>query len=245
MLVVPVIDLRCGQVVHAIGGERQRYEPIQSVLCAGSSPATVAQTFAERLRASCVYVADLAAIQGGEIQWSAIDAILAAGLNLWLDAGVRDGASAEQLRYELDRRGAKAASIVIGSETLTGVDELSTTRSQLKPDLALFSVDLKHGRPLVRGHGWPTSATGVAERAIAAGYRRLMLLDLAEVGHARGPWCEALVRDWKLRWPTVQIVSGGGIRNGDDLLALSRVGCDAALVGSALHQGTLPSLEIG
>src|SRR5262249_42767856 len=41
--IIPVIDLRQGDVVHARLGERARYRPLQSILCEGSAPAAVVE----------------------------------------------------------------------------------------------------------------------------------------------------------------------------------------------------------
>jgi uncharacterized protein related to proFAR isomerase len=63
---IPVLDLAHGQAVHAIGGRRDEYRPVESVLApgrAGDAPA-LARAYRERLGATQCYVADLDAIQG-------------------------------------------------------------------------------------------------------------------------------------------------------------------------------------
>jgi uncharacterized protein related to proFAR isomerase len=47
-----------------------------------------------------------------------------------------------------------------------------------------------------------------------------------------------LVRVLRTKLPTIQLLVGGGIRTSAHLEELDRAGCDAALLGTALHQET-------
>lgn len=61
MEIIPVIDILNGVVVHGVRGEREKYEPIKSVLCNSSDPLEVANVFKE-LGFKSLYVADLDSI---------------------------------------------------------------------------------------------------------------------------------------------------------------------------------------
>ena len=78
MTVIPVLDVWRGQVVHAVRGERERYRPVASALCASSEPAVVAQRLLDYSGARCLYVADLDALLGGAVQAEVLRALLQA-----------------------------------------------------------------------------------------------------------------------------------------------------------------------
>ncbi len=62
MQMIPVLDLLDGHAVRAVRGERSRYRPIRSSLCATSEPIAVAQALVAATLARTLYVADLGAI---------------------------------------------------------------------------------------------------------------------------------------------------------------------------------------
>ena len=62
MPILPVLDLKQGQVVRGIAGRREEYRPIVSKLTTSSRPLDVARAFREHFRFDELYVADLDAI---------------------------------------------------------------------------------------------------------------------------------------------------------------------------------------
>ena len=102
MRVIPVIDLKGGLVVHGVAGDRSRYRPVVSVLAADPRPRSIAMAFANALGADEVYVADLDAIAGQEPDWPSYEQIAAAGLRLWVDAGIGEAGRARQLARGAD-----------------------------------------------------------------------------------------------------------------------------------------------
>jgi phosphoribosylformimino-5-aminoimidazole carboxamide ribotide isomerase len=84
----------------------------------------------------------------------------------------------------------------------------------------------------------------VAQRAVECGVHRLIVLDLARVGVAQGPSTAALCRDLLARWPQLEITTGGGIRNLDDLRHLQTAGVHGVLLASALHDGSLTADDL-
>ncbi len=62
MQVIPVLDLLDGHAVRAVRGERTRYRPIESSLCATSEPLAVAHALLAATGARTLYIADLGAI---------------------------------------------------------------------------------------------------------------------------------------------------------------------------------------
>ena len=110
-----MLDLARGTAVHARTGDRERYEPVQSVLAPGGDgdPVALLRAYRETLGATACYVADLDAIQGGAIQRGVLRE-----LATWRPAFparcsstrapiARRGAGSAGLRREPDRRRAR------------------------------------------------------------------------------------------------------------------------------------------
>jgi phosphoribosylformimino-5-aminoimidazole carboxamide ribotide isomerase len=243
MQIIPVLDLLGGSVVCGIGGRRSEYRPIESGLAAGSQPATIAAAFVAHFGATTCYVADLDAIERGELQVAAWKAISDAGLRILLDAGIGDAIGAEHVRKQCDGE-CIAADLIVGLESLASVEPLRFVVQTLGPEQVLFSLDLKAGVPLARADELrDRSPLELAEMAVAAGVRRLIVLDLADVGTGGGTRTLALCRALHHRWPQIELTAGGGVRDLDDLRQLAAAGCRAALVASALHGGRLTKAD--
>lgn len=236
---MPVLDLQGGQVVHAIAGERSRYRPVQSIFARDARPETVARGLVDQFGFREAYVADLDAIAGREPNRAAWEAIAAAGLSLLLDAGIDSPERAQSTA-----NGATSADwlqgVVIGLESVRSPDLLPVCYQILGRQLAVFSLDLKQGQPLTTIPAWQALApVAIADLAVAAGFSRLIVLDLAHVGGGQGTGLETLCQQLKTRYPTLELIAGGGVRGPEDLRRLEAAGCDAALVASALHDGRL------
>lgn len=242
MLVLPVIDLMHGVVVRGVGGRRDEYRPIDSRLCRDPSPASVARAFAETFGLRTAYVADLDAIAGAAPAWDEYAAVMAEGFELWVDAGI-DGP--DQGRELAAFAGRRLARVIVGLESLADAQSLPALVDAVSPERLVFSLDLKQGEPLVRAEAWrDLDAIGIARAAAAAGVRRMIVLDLADVGAAGGTRTIDLCRTLRGQLADVELTAGGGVRGIDDLRRLAEAGCNAALVASALHDLRLSRSEI-
>jgi phosphoribosylformimino-5-aminoimidazole carboxamide ribotide isomerase len=238
MQLIPVVDLARGVAVQARGGDRRHYGPVHSTLAPGRPGDAVAlvQAYRDRLAARECYVADLDAIQGGALQRDLLRELAraAAPCGLLVDAG---GGSSTTTKEVL---ALGAASSVIGLETLRTLEDLRESVALATPERVIFSLDLRHGRPMLS----PDAAEDLrgltveelAARAIGTGVRTLVVLDVGRVGTAGGLDLELLRRLRHLA-PAVRLLAGGGVAGPEDLHRLSGAGCDGALVATALHTG--------
>jgi phosphoribosylformimino-5-aminoimidazole carboxamide ribotide isomerase len=232
MRVVPVLDVSGGKAVHAQGGDRTRYRPVESVLSPSADPLRLAAAFRDRLGLSELYLADLDAIGGGEPRWELYRALLGQGCSLMVDAGVRDR------RLALALREAGVRSVVAGLETLEGPGQITELAECLGASVVL-GLDLRGGTPMGDPRVWgPHDAAGIAAFAYARKMRRFLVLDLACVGSEGGPPVEA-ARAVVARCAGAEVLVGGGIRDGKDLQSLAGLGVDGALVATALHRGRI------
>ena len=240
MTIIPVIDLLQGQVVRAVRGNRQSYQPIVSALCASSDPLSVARILCRHCAASRLYVADLDALQGGVSQIETLRALLEADrdLELWLDAGFGDAHAAAEVLAALAPHGERVVP-VFGSESLRSPAALAACFSvqgqgaqfeQGGLSNAILSLDRRDGHRLDAAGCWDTAALWP---------QRVIVMTLERVGADAGPDLDTLA-DVRRKAPGATLIGAGGIRNAADLASAAAAGADAWLVASALHDMRLP-----
>jgi len=246
-------------VVRAVAGRRSEYRPLVSRLTGSTDPLAVADAIRGKFGWSEFYVADLDAIaargSAGNVPHYA--RLRDAGFNLWLDAGIRDAADADRISSQAER-------VIVGSETLRDLASWREVILRLGPERAVFSLDLRDGRPLLPSCSLPSCGKGsgcgggtstphpdpptqggrgpealmIADQVIADGGRHLIVLDLAHVGTGGGPATEAICAAVIRQHPGVAIYTGGGIRGCDDIRRLQAIGVAGVLLASALHDGS-------
>src|SRR5690348_5280650 len=174
-----------GVVVRAVGGRRDEYRPIRSKLTPSTEPTDVARALVNLTGATECYVADLDAIMQGARNVDLYRRLTALGCELWLDAGVRTADDAEPLT------GLTPCSIVLGSETIRSPQEAEQCVVRWGTERFVVSIDLREGTQIGNAYrfgiltpgNWPRFAAQIAQ----LGVRRAIVLDLADVGTARGP----------------------------------------------------------
>jgi phosphoribosylformimino-5-aminoimidazole carboxamide ribotide isomerase len=239
--IIGVVDLLGGRAVHARAGRREAYQPVRSA--AGSDvegdALTLVRTYVTRAGLTEIYIADLDAIRGGAPQDAAIHAIAALGTPFWLDAGISSAGLAAQA---LDRG---AAHVVVGLETLTTFESLKDICEAVGGARVAFSLDLRHGEPIVASDRIRSgeSAPLMAARAANAGASVVIVLDLARVGSSAGLDFDLIARI-RAAAPGLSLLAGGGVRGPDDLARLADCGCDGALVATAVHDGRIGAAEV-
>jgi phosphoribosylformimino-5-aminoimidazole carboxamide ribotide isomerase len=241
MKILPVLDVMNGQVVRGVAGRRHEYRPIVSKLTQSTDPCHIAVAFRDHFGFEEIYLADLDAIAGKPAALGLYDDLQRRGFRLWVDAGLRTGDDAVPLLAQ------GVGSIVAGLETLAGPAVLAELLERVSPGRLVFSLDLKAGQPLGDLSKWPArDGAGLAETALALGIRRLLVLDLTRVGLGAGVGTELLCAALRRRHPELEITTGGGVRNDEDLEGLRLCGVNYALVASALHDGRIisPAAEL-
>lgn len=238
MKIIPVLDLLNQTVVRGVAGQREAYRPIQSRLTQSSQPVEIARALRDEFDFTEFYVADLDAILQGKLNLDLYHNLLEAGFTFLLDCGLRCASDSACLNSM------PGISIVAGLETLAAPQELGKLVQQWGAQQTVFSLDLKQGTPLV-SHAQENEfalindPTQIAELSIQQGIQQMILLDLAQVGTGKGTGTEALCRTLRSHHPDLHLITGGGIRNRDDLIAQAELGANGVLVASALHDGRI------
>ena len=239
MRVIPVLDLLDSVVVRGVAGRRDEYRPVQSQISVSASPGDVANGFRQQYGSHSLYVADLDAILRGELNREVLEELSYAGFELLVDAGVRNAADVDPLFA------AGATKVIVALETWPLLSSLELLVSRVGSDRLIFSLDLKAGQ-LVRGfHDFVSNdPLDVAAAVIEVGLRELIVLDVASVGTGDGGRTLGLCQGILDFAPKTALITGGGIRNVDDLRRLSDAGIDGCLVASALHDGSIAAADI-
>ncbi len=238
MLILPVLDLLNGVVVRGVGGRRDEYRPVESVLTNSSQPLDVARAFRERLGLTTLYVADLDGILHQRPNVEVFRELTADGFELWIDAGLRSLADVSRFLQ------AGATKVIVGLETLSDTRLLTTMIGEFGSERIVFSLDLKAGKPMLGEAHWPdTTPLGIARAALGFGVTQMIVLDLASVGEQRGPSTLNLCHSIRQFAPSIRLITGGGVRNAADLEPLSAAGIDGVLLATALHNGAIGSMK--
>ncbi|WP_247891253.1 HisA/HisF-related TIM barrel protein [Azospirillum aestuarii] len=227
--VVPVIDLRDGGVVHARRGDRGRYPPLRSSLCAGNDPVAVVGGLLRLHPFRVVYAADLDAIQGTGDNRPALARLKEAypDVGFWVDAGFRTADAV---------RGFVASGLgdaVLGSESLDGLAPLAALKADPAWERVILSLDFRDRF---------VGPTGLPDRP-DLWPQRIIAMTLARVGSGEGPDWNRLAEINETK-PQASLFAAGGVRDGNDLRDLAARGSAGALVATALHDGRIGGAEL-
>ena len=238
MKIIPAIDLRGGRVVRLRQGDFAEVREFDH------DAAALARRYAEA-GADWIHVVDLDGARAGTpLQTETIARIAAAGASVQAGGGVRTRTDLEWLLA------VGASRVVVGSvavlEPATFVDWLDKFGAH-RLCLALDLRVMPDGswRPAV--DAWQSSASAdpaaLLDHFAAAGLRHALSTDVARDGMRAGPNL-ALYRELASRWPGIEWIASGGVRDPADVAALGATGVAACVAGSALLDGTLALEEI-
>lgn len=223
MEIIPVIDLMHGHVVHARLGQRQHYQPIQSLLCRSSAPIDVVNALLELYPFKRIYIADLDAITGQgnhAIQILQIQRQYP-NIEIWLDAGIRNIDTLASWQTV-------NVTHVVGSENIASTHDLTEISQKLEGNLVL-SLDFNQAGFL-----------GCADLQTNTEYwpDKIIVMTLSHVGSQLGADIERL-QTVISRASSHAVYAAGGVRNNDDIGTLQGLNVAGVLVATALHNKKL------
>lgn len=219
MELIPVIDLCGGLVVHARGGERSRYQPLDSPLCNSSEPQAVVAALAALYRFNQLYVADLDALQHNGNNAPLLAELIKQfpQLLFWLDAGEQSA--------DLAGKHPRVRP-VFASEAYTASELAVLCRDQRK---AIVSMDFDANDFRGDAHWLEMPAHWPQD---------LIIMELAAIGTGDGPATTRLL-DFIGVHPDKRFYAAGGIRHDADIDMLANTGVSGALMATALHNGAV------
>lgn len=220
MEIIPVIDLKGGQAVHAKLGLRDQYRPLQTPLCPDGDPFTYVTALLSLFPFRTIYVADLDALMEKGSNLDLIQQMIMTfdQTEFWVDQGL------DILTHQ--DTGQQAWTAVLGSESLP---ESGLKTLLLGKESTVLSLDFsEHGilgpeQIIENEYLWP---------------ERTIIMSLASVGGPSGPNWNRL-DSFRRNWPQRDFFAAGGVRNAKDLGRLSSSGFAGVLVATALHRGDI------
>jgi phosphoribosylformimino-5-aminoimidazole carboxamide ribotide isomerase len=225
--VVPAVDLFGDEAVRLEQGDFAR-------VSVRVEPEELVRRFAAA-GARLVHLVDLDGARDGGIRQDLIGRLAeaAAPAKVQASGGIRSSADAEQLLA------AGAARVLVGTAALAEPDALDQFVADLG-DRLVVAIDVRAGRVAVRGWLEDTGldAVEVARRCAEAGVSRILCTAIERDGMLGGPDLDLLSAVRKAS--DLPVLAAGGIRSQADLAAVAAIGCEGAVVGRALLDGSLP-----
>jgi phosphoribosylformimino-5-aminoimidazole carboxamide ribotide isomerase len=230
--VLPAVDLLGEEAVRLEQGDVAR-------VAARAQPEELVRRFGAA-GARLIHVVDLDGARRGRIRLDFVGRLaeVAAPARVQASGGIRSAADAELLLA------AGAARVVIGTAALADPEALERFVNLLG-DRLVVAIDVRGGRVATRGwqHDTGLGAADVARRCAEAGVSRILCTAIERDGMLGGPDLDLLrnVREAS----GLPVLAAGGIRSEADLDAVAAMGCEGAVVGRALLDGSLPLSAVG
>jgi phosphoribosylformimino-5-aminoimidazole carboxamide ribotide isomerase len=223
-LVAPALDVLEGRCVRLSQGKREQ------VTVEGGDPAEAARRFVAE-GAPLLHLVDLDGAFSGAASPGLLERVVAAagGVPVQVGGGYRTLAAVE------DALAAGAARVLVGTAA-AGPGFLAEAAPRFGDRLAV-AADVRDG--LVAQEGWtssrPLTAAELARRCAETGVARLLVTNVRRDGSLEGPDLELLQE--VLTASGLPVLAAGGISGVEDLRRLRALGCEGAVLGSALWLG--------
>ncbi|MDH4176583.1 MAG: 1-(5-phosphoribosyl)-5-[(5-phosphoribosylamino)methylideneamino] imidazole-4-carboxamide isomerase [Thermoleophilia bacterium] len=227
--VIPAVDVLEGRAVRLRGGRRD------AVTFEGGDPVELARRFAAE-GARRLHVVDLDGAFSGAPSTGLLERLVRVGVPVQVGGGYRSVAAVTAAL------GAGADRVIVGTAALS--PGFLTDVLGVAGDHVLVAIDVADGKVTVGGwtEGTDVTPAAFARHCSAAGVTRLLVTSTARDGSLEGPDASLLAAVLPVGLP---VLAAGGISSLGDLTALRELGCEGAVVGSALLAGrfTLPEAQ--
>jgi phosphoribosylformimino-5-aminoimidazole carboxamide ribotide isomerase len=224
--IIFVLDILKGTAVHAIRGERSKYQPVAgSMLCNSSAPLDIIQVLSPRE----VYIADLDRLQHQGDNFELIEKI-SGKTRTMADIGAQNLNDVEKCAKIADN-------VILGTETAS-FDLIEKAAVQF-PGRINVSIDMKDARVLTKDRNMDVEPVELVKRLNDHDIRDIIVLELTRVGTGAGI-DEDFLKDIAAV-SSHNVLVGGGIKDMDDIESLEHNGISGALVATAVHNGKIPA----
>jgi len=225
---IPAIDVLGDEAVRLERGDFTR------VTHRETDPLALVERFAA-VGAKLVHLVDLNAARNGRARPELVRRVVA----VCGSTGVQAAGGVRSLEDAWRLLEAGAARVVIGTAAFVDDQALARYATELGERLVV-AIDIRDG--LVAVDGWERTVALRAEEAVQrcreAGVQRILCTAIERDGMLSGPNTELLARVCELSG--LPVLAAGGVRSLKDLAAVESAGCEGAIVGRALLDGTLP-----
>jgi len=227
MTIYPAIDLYDGKAVRLLRGD---YEQMTVY---SENPPEIAKGF-KKAGATSAHIVDLEGARDGKpANYSVIERIVAeSGLDIQVGGGIR---TAEVIEKYLSI-GVKR--VILGTAAISEPGFLQEMVNTFGEHIAV-SADIKDGYIAIKG--WTETSDldvlGFCHTVEGIGVKTLICTDISKDGLLGGTNIE-LYRMLRKEL-SIKIIASGGISSIDEIIALSALGMDGAIIGKALYEGAI------
>lgn len=226
-MIIPVLDLKKGIAVSGQSGQRETYQPLQTVFNP-SSPSSDPLEIAGALKeagAGRLYLADLDSIEGKGSNFKIIQNINQI-IPVMMDGGAADVKTVESCLKVSEK-------VIVATETLKSLKSLEEIFETFSNQEIVISIDIKDD--LILSKNLQLSIREIEAKLKELKPDEIILLDISGVGTLNG-FNQKLLENWR-GWEEALILGGGIIPQ--DLEILQERGITKFLLGSALHSGQI------
>ena len=223
--IVFVTDLLGGRVVHAIKGEREKYQPVENSKVS-NSPEPIEMI--SEIKPKEVYIADLDRLQHTGNNFEVIKKISALTKTM-VNIGVEKNDDIEKCLSIAD-------TVILSSEASSF--EIMKYASRNYPGKTSITIDIKNGSILTKDEDLKKEPKELVKLLNELNIKDIVIIDLSKVGTGAG-FDEDFLREIK-GISNHNILFGGGIRDMNDIDMLKEIGISGALVATAVHNGKIP-----
>lgn len=227
--VIPAIDLIDGCAVRLTQGDYNQKKVYDE------NPVEVAKAF-EGAGITRLHLVDLDGAKAKKIVNHAVLEQIASQTNLSIDFG-GGLQSNEDLKIAFDS-GAKQ--ITGGSIAVRNEELFSEWIEEFGAERIILGADAKDGMIAVGGWQEVTSISvfDLIEKYHAMGLRYTISTDVAKDGLLQGPSFD-LYKEIQIKFPEMQVIASGGVKDMDDLVQLDEMGTFGVIVGKAFYEGRI------
>jgi phosphoribosylformimino-5-aminoimidazole carboxamide ribotide isomerase len=223
--IIFVLDIFNGNAVHAVRGERARYQPIKgSKICDSSNPLDMISALSPKE----AYIADLDRLQHQGDNFGLIKEISEKARTM-VDIGVKNMDDVEKCTEIAD-------TVILGTET-TSFDLIEKATKRF-PGRINVSIDIKNGMVLTKDKRMEIKPQELVKLMEGQEVRDIIILELSKVGTSVG--IDGIFLKEIIRASSHNILVGGGIKDLNNIEVLKKIGAGGALVATALHDGKIP-----
>lgn len=233
MLFIPAIDIIDGKAVRLYQGDYSKETSY-------GDPLEIASQFCEA-GARWIHLVDLqGAKDPSNRQWDLIEKIAKSiDCKVQLGGGVREMDDCEELlSRSVDR-------VLVGSSAIRNPAKVAAWVEKLGLDKIGLALDVRWDRknpPVPWAAGWLEESKLNLEE-IMAYYPveeglTVLCTDIMKDGTLKGPALD-LYEYLQGKFPGLQLIASGGVRNNEDLQALAKIGVGSAVAGRSIYEGTL------
>lgn len=230
-MIIPAIDLMGGGCVRLYKGDfsqRTDYEV---------TPLEVAKICADE-GAEWIHIVDLDGAKHGKTEQAELIISVAkeSGLKVQTGGGLRDLSHIHRL---LD---GGVERVVIGSLAVTNPQMVRFWLSELGPDRIVLALDVhigEDGTPYPATRGWVDKAErtlwAILDEYMQSGLSTILVTDIERDGALAGANLD-LYREIIDKYPTLNLITSGGVGSLDDVKALKELSPYGIIIGKALYE---------